>query len=88
MKAKEKAKELVDRFMNIQDSIGFNSHNLIYLKEAKQCALICVDEIIKEIKEIQFNEDIFLEDTVISYWQEVKQEIKELSVMQHKVKRE
>ena len=70
MTPKEKAKELVDRFMNIQDSIGFNSHNLMYLKEAKQCALICVDEILGGSRLF------YIED--YSYWQEVKQEINKL----------
>ena len=56
---KEKAKELVEKY----DS------TLIYLEsksKAKQCALIAVDEIIKEV--------------VLStmYWQEVKQEIEKL----------
>lgn len=56
MTPKEKAKELVEKY----DS------TLTYLEsksKAKQCALIAVDEIIKEV--------------VLStmYWQEVKQEI-------------
>ena len=40
MKAKEKAKELVDRFR-----IGDRNMK----SKAKQCALICVDEMIKNI---------------------------------------
>ena len=46
MKAKEKAKELVDRFLSIEgaDDCG-NSYSYV----AKQCALICVDEMIKNI---------------------------------------
>jgi hypothetical protein len=44
MKANEKAKELLDRFLNIEgaDDCG-NSYSYV----AQQCALICVDEIIK-----------------------------------------
>ena len=41
MKAKEKAKELVDRFC-----YGLYPWQI---KRAKQCALICVDEMIKNI---------------------------------------
>ena len=57
MAPKEKAKELVDNF--IPHSTGNSNIN-----EAKQCALIAVDEIL--ICCIGSHED---------YWQEVKQEI-------------
>ena len=60
MTAKEKAKELVNRL----------DETLTYLEsksKAKQCALICVDEILEECLDIKE-----------SYWQEVKEEIKEL----------
>ena len=53
---KEKAKELIDRF-----KIG-NDHTI-----AKQCALICVNEISED-----YSGDI------LEYWQEVKQEIEKL----------
>ena len=69
MKAKEEAKQLVNRFLQIYDG---------RVPQATECALICVDEIIRKIKEIQFNEDIFMEDTVINYCNKVKQEIKKL----------
>ena len=58
MKAKEKAKELVYRFR-----IGDRNMK----SKAKQCALICVDEIFVDCYEIRE-----------SYWLEVKQEIKKL----------
>ena len=41
MTAKEKAKELVDRFLSIEGPCG-NSYSYV----AKQCALICVDEML------------------------------------------
>ena len=41
MDAKEKAKELVDKFY---EGVEFSSK-----ERAKQCALICVDEILKSI---------------------------------------
>ena len=59
----EKAKELVDKMWNIDErygSIGFH--------EAKECALIAVDEILS-INSI--DKDLELSD----YWEEVKQEI-------------
>jgi hypothetical protein len=62
MTPKEKAKELVDKFMPHSNG---NSNN----NEAKQCALIAVDEILN-------NNKILFEDVLNDqYWQEVKQEI-------------
>jgi hypothetical protein len=58
MTPKEKAKELVLQFSDI---------GLIVSLEAKQCALIAVDEI----------SNIVLFDD-LRYWDEVKQEIEEL----------
>ena len=57
MTAKEKAQELIDRFR-----VGY-----INFEEAKQCTLICVDEILEECLDIKE-----------SYWQEVKEEINKL----------
>ena len=67
MTPKEKAKELVEKML------GDNNHYLNQNIEidkliAKQCALICVEEILKT----------FLEDDLTkSYWEEVKQELKQ-----------
>jgi hypothetical protein len=60
--AKEKAKELFDKF-----SLG-NYH----APNAKQCALIAVDEILNAI------EQIFETFEERKYWQEVKKEIEKL----------
>lgn len=62
MTAKEKAQELADNMGNIPDG-GFGS---IGLYEAKQCALVAVNEIIDKDG---YNND---------YWKEVKQEIEKL----------
>lgn len=81
MSPKEKAKELIDKF-----SIGINFDCLISVRvahqiipKAKKCALICVDEIMKDI------DNYSLESTDESYrldklyfWQQVKQEIKKI----------
>ena len=69
MTPKEKAKELVDKMWNIDErygSIGFH--------EAKQCALICVDEILDLIDTI-YDYD---RESLNPYWEEVKQEIEKL----------
>ena len=64
MTPQEKAKELVDKMYATQ-----GPENGITEHEAKQCALIAVDEIIKNgfNPQLQYN-----------YWQEVKQEIENL----------
>ena len=70
MKAKEKAKELVDRFLSIEgaDDCG-NSYSYV----AKQCALICVDEILNapQIGSGWLHK-------YEPYWTQVKQEINKL----------
>jgi len=68
MTAKDKAKELAEKML------GDNSHYLNQNIEidkliAKQCALICVDEIVKNTLQVS---------QVLDYWQEVKQEIEKL----------
>ena len=66
---KEKAKELVEKFSDLEDGE-------MYIGKAKQCALIAVYEIInslenygKESDELQNMENDF------RYWQEVKEEL-------------
>jgi hypothetical protein len=63
MTAKEKAEELVLKYLRIDNNTRewFNKHI------AKQCALIAVDEIIK-----------VMSDSQDWYWEEVKQEIEKL----------
>jgi hypothetical protein len=65
MTPKEKAKELVDEYYQLLGEYIFNGHFDI----AKECALVAVDELIKETS---FEVPNIRE----RYWQEVKQEIK------------
>ena len=60
MTAKEKARELVDRFLGI-------TYNW---QAAKQCALICVDEILDAVTTIA--------DKKFDFYTEVKNEIEKL----------
>ena len=72
MTPKEKAEELVERFrMNVLDWEGcsINEH------KAKQCALIAVDELINAATPVF---DSFWPVNTTEYWQEVKQEIKNI----------
>jgi hypothetical protein len=73
MTPKEKARELVDKFSDLEDGE-------MYIGKAKLCALIAVDEILKTDPMIIWGES----DTGIDYksndeyWNEVKQEINKL----------
>lgn len=66
---KEKAKELVNRFMFA--AIYFTDGIDGARKNAKQCALIAVDE-------IQKTNGIYVNDIEYDYWEEVKHEINNL----------
>ena len=67
MTSKEKALELVDKYNN---QLQKDMTCIVYVENAKQCALICVDEILKLYKD---NWNI-----ANSYWNEVKQELLKL----------
>lgn len=64
---KEKAKELVERFY------WKITENSLSVRQAKQCALICVDELIEALEHNSWqNKDC------INHYKEVKKEIEEL----------
>tara|TARA_R110002126_G_scaffold35183_1_gene108555 strand:- start:482 stop:694 length:213 start_codon:yes stop_codon:yes gene_type:complete len=70
MIAKEKAKELVEKFEYngvMIDDIRMNE------EDAKQCAEICVDEILESYNALEH-----YPENLRDYWQEVKQEINKL----------
>ena len=72
MTAKEKAQELVDKFRNeITSFLGDNMKKI----NAKKCALIAVDELIKIHYLLTTTQDT---SPSINYWKEVKQEIQNL----------
>ena len=68
MTPKEKAEELVNRFAPYVDTF----HKGI-LENAKQCALIAVDEILKS-----YDSKDLIYPKEVKYWQEVKKEINNL----------
>lgn len=75
MTSKEKAKELVGKY----DTELYQTYvsDKLRLMFAKQCALICVDEITSEIRN---NETMTYQEEREKkvYWNEVKQEIEKL----------
>jgi hypothetical protein len=73
MTPKEKAKELIEKYLKLDIEIGgqYDGYLTMKMHDAKQCALIAVDEIINIIDA----EDQFI---LYNYWQQVKQEINKL----------
>jgi hypothetical protein len=74
MTPKEKAEQLVDKFMAIK-SMKLSDYSLIYYPFAKLCALEAVDEILWLLNEIDY--DTYSYNAIIFY-NEVKQEIEKL----------
>lgn len=83
MTPKEKAQELIDKFNDVEDLKG---RKIIYfIIDARQCALIAVDECIESTKQLIHHyvkenddrySDIYLSMSLsIAYWQEVKKYI-------------
>ena len=68
MKAKEKAKELVYKFYNIDSDSEIYDDFTMKIFYAQRCALISVDEI------LEFHDRID-----VKYWKEVKQEINKIN---------
>ena len=75
MTAKEEAIELLDKFFGREHPNYQCSHDPYIDRDlAKKCALICVDEILRELEE---KEDGYRMDRV-EYWEQVKKEINKL----------
>jgi hypothetical protein len=70
---KEKAKELVNRFLEVNDGIDYDNGCGVTIYQAKQCALICVDEIISALENHKWQNQ-----KVIDFYKEVKAEIHKL----------
>jgi hypothetical protein len=72
MTPKQKAKELVDKFLQYTP-VEFE------YEYAKQSALIAVDEILKSLSQVKWIDEESIDFTsFFDYWQEVKQEINNL----------
>lgn len=69
MTAKEKAKELIQKYFDLFSNLGYYAS----LSEGKKCALIAVEELIKEQTMWQNGDQ-----NPVLFWQEVEKEIKEL----------
>jgi hypothetical protein len=85
MTTKEHAKELIDKYLNA----SFNCKNcdmpfcespctILDLREAKECALITVDEICDLLEDNGCTFAEYHDRTTIEYWLQVKKEIEKL----------
>jgi len=72
--SQKKAKELIDKFMNPID--GLYKYPMCF-DTSKQCAIICVDEIIltlnKDIRDLDVVGNVLLD--LIDFWRKVRNEI-------------
>ena len=73
MNEQEKARELVGHFEQIEMLKDYEGMNF---ELAKQCALICVEEIVKNMNWSDMDKGDAMNDH--DYWQNVKSEINEL----------
>ena len=73
MTAKEKAREVLDKFW-LMDKV----QPMLTKEQAKQCALVAVDEIINATTKIVDGGEGWQLVESNPYWQEVKQEIEKL----------
>lgn len=68
MTPKEKAEELFNKFIPFIEKY-YNERWMIDKSDAKGCALILIDEILK------VSEEVYFDEAQIKYWQLVKEEI-------------
>lgn len=77
MTPKDKAEELVNKYLDIEDLYEYISYSM-----AKKCALIAVNEILEwpQVHDIErvceFSDEFYVKPS--RYWTEVKQEIEKL----------
>lgn len=76
MTPKEKAIQLVNKYLCVDDYYKRDSGCRISQYEAKQCAIIAVDEIIELIEKSYYDENIIKGAKL--YWNGIKQEIKNI----------
>jgi hypothetical protein len=72
MNAKEKAKELIEKYLKLEIEIGgqYDGYLTMKMHDAKQCALIAVDVILIDCGAKDWSGDEACEGK--NYWQEVK----------------
>lgn len=77
MKAKEKAKQLFDKFYNVSSDSNFFH---MTISEAKQCAFICIDEQINLLNDELIGFNYSIRKIFIDELNEVKKEINNIQI--------
>jgi hypothetical protein len=77
MTPQEKALQLCQKFGYLGIKWEQAEYTTLSLENAKECALIAVEEILFELYHIAYDDDDYRE-WKMKYWQEVKQEIEKL----------
>ena len=78
MTPKEKAIELVYKFMPIVECGDNRYSDKVQKQNAKQCALIAVDEILNNFGTKTNGQTFYTEYRAVQFWQQVKTEIEKL----------
>ena len=73
MTPKEKANELIEEYLSLNDN--FNKPIVTDEQDAVKCAIVAVDEIIENL---HWLEDSINFDKAVTYWQSVKKELEKL----------
>jgi len=72
MTPKEKARELTNRFARVEPYLP-TKETVLFMYEAKQCATICVDEILQHAQMIEGDYEGY--SSTHQYFKKVKEEI-------------
>ena len=78
MTSKEKAFELAHKFRLLEIRTSENSYMMISMADAKQCALIAVDEILESLGYKKLSDSPYTTLEARQYYVQVKQEIENL----------
>ena len=73
MKPQEKANELIEKYLSLNDN--FNKPIITDEQDAVKCAIVAVDEMIKEFKN---SDSLYATKILADYWQSVKTELETL----------
>ena len=73
MTPKEKANELIEEYLSLNDN--FNKPIVTDEQDAVKCAIVVFDEIIENL---HWLEDSINFDKAVTYWQSVKKELEKL----------
>ena len=73
MTPQEKANELIEKYLSLNDN--FNKPIITDEQDAVKCAIVAVDEMIKEFKN---SDSLYATKFLADYWQSVKTELETL----------